>query len=155
MTKKILIVLTAFLAMTFYVNKANAQVDKIVGIWKTIDDETGEAKSYVKIIKSPKNGKYYGKIIKLLKKSPDQKCTACKGKNKNKKIVGMYILTSMKADGNELKGGKILDPNNGKYYHCSMSLEKGNSDKLNVRGSIDSWGLAGRTQSWYRLKKIF
>ena len=153
MTKKILIVLGAFLAMTFFSTQVNAQVDKIIGTWKTIDDETGEAKSYVKIVKSQKNGKYYGKIIKLLKKSPDQKCTECKGKLKGKKIVGMYILTAMKEDGDGLKGGKILDPNNGKFYHCSMKLQKGNSDKLDVRGSVDSWGFAGRTQTWHRLKK--
>lgn len=64
----------------------------------------------------------------------------------------MVILIKMKADGNKLKGGKILDPGNGKFYHCTMELDSKNKDKLNVRGSLDSWGIAGRTQSWYQLK---
>ena len=145
------LVFTAFLAITFFYGQANAQADKIVGLWKTIDDETGESKSHVKIYKA-KNGFYYGKIIKLLKEPQDKKCEECKGALKDKPIVGMVILIKMKADGKELEDGKILDPANGKFYNCSMGLDKKNPDKLNVRGSIDRWGIAGRTQSWYRLK---
>ena len=152
MKKEILIVMVAFMAMTLFNTEIKAQVGNIVGTWKTIDDETGEAKSYVKIVKSKKSGKYFGQITKLLKKPADTKCDKCKGKYKDKKIVGMVILINMKEDGDELKGGKILDPNNGKFYHCSMELDKNNKNKLNVRGSLDSWGLAGRTQVWYRLK---
>jgi len=152
MKKKILVVLVAFLAMSLFSTQVNAQVGNIVGTWKTIDDETGEAKSYVKIIKSKKTGKYFGQITKLLKKDPDTKCDKCKGKYKDKKVVGMIILINMKESGKELKGGKILDPNNGKFYHCSMELDKKDKNKLLVRGSLDSWGLAGRTQTWHRLK---
>jgi len=152
MKMKILIVLGAFIAMTLFFSQANAQGSKMIGTWKTIDDETGEAKSYVKIMKSKKSGKYFGQITKLLKEPQDKKCEECKGKLKNKKIVGMTILFSMKEDGKVLKGGKILDPGNGKFYHCSMEIDKKNPDKLNLRGSLDSWGIAGRTQSWYRLK---
>ena len=35
-----------------------------VGVWKTIDDESGKAKSHVKIYE--RNGKLYGKVTKLL-----------------------------------------------------------------------------------------
>ncbi len=66
MKKKILIVIAVFFAFTI-TNKVHAQASKIVGMWKTIDDDTGEAKSYVKIYKA-KNGFYYGKITKLLLK---------------------------------------------------------------------------------------
>ena len=41
----------------------NAQ--SIVGKWKTIDDETGKTKSIVEIFM--KDGKAYGKIIKLFR----------------------------------------------------------------------------------------
>ncbi len=152
MKKKILIVIAVFFALSFYSNKAHAQAGKIVGMWKTIDDETGKAKSYVKIYKA-KNGFYYGKITKLLDKPQDEKCDKCKGALKDKPIVGMVILLKMKAGDDGLEGGKIMDPGNGKFYHCTMELDEKNPDKLHVRGSLDSWGWAGRTQYWYRLKK--
>ncbi|MCF6365458.1 MAG: DUF2147 domain-containing protein [Bacteroidales bacterium] len=151
MKKKILFVLAAFITMTLFVNQAHAQVSKIAGLWKTIDDETGEAKSYVSI-KQAKNGKFYGAITKLLQEPQDKLCEECKGSLKNKRIVGMAIVINMKSDGKKLKGGKILDPGNGKWYHCTMEIDAKNPKKLNVRGSIDGWGLAGRTQSWYRVK---
>ena len=40
-----------------------------IGTWKTIDDETEKARSHVQIYE--KDGKYYGKIIKLLNRTPD------------------------------------------------------------------------------------
>ena len=53
--------LLLFLAVT-----ASAQVDKIVGKWKTIDDKDGSEKSIVNIYKAS-NGNYYGKVEKLFK----------------------------------------------------------------------------------------
>ncbi len=129
---------------------SNAQVDKILGIWKTIDDVTGEAKSHVKIFKAT-NGKFYGRIEKLLKDPADKKCTACTGSNKNKPIVGLIFVNDMKAEDGELVDGTILDPANGKTYHCTISLDPKDSKKLIVRGSLDSWGIAGRSQTWIKL----
>ncbi len=150
MKKKVLIITALFLAFSF-TNKVYSQAAKIVGVWKTIDDDTGKAKSHVKIYKA-KNGFYYGKIIKLLDKPQDEKCDKCKGALKDKPIVGMVILIKMKEGKDGLEGGKIMDPGNGKFYHCSMELDDKNPNKLEVRGSLDSWGWAGRTQYWYRLK---
>jgi len=150
MKRKIVFVLAVIFSMTLFQSQAKAQQDKIVGTWKTIDDETGEEKSYVKIFES--KGLYYGKVTKLLKEEQDKVCDECTGSYKDKKIVGMVILLKMKPDGDGLDGGKILDPGNGKWYNCSMELNKSNKDKLDVRGSLDKWGIAGRTQSWYRVK---
>ena len=44
----------------------------IFGVWKTIDDETGEPKSYVKIYE--KNGKAYGRVVKLLPAATTDVC---------------------------------------------------------------------------------
>lgn len=151
MKKNLVIIILALFALSLFANTVHAQANKIVGTWKTIDDETGKVKSHVKIYKA-KNGFYYGKIIKLVGLSQDQKCENCKGSLKDKPIVGMVILIKMKENGNELEDGKIMDPNNGKFYHCSMKLNKKNPNHLEVRGSLDSWGLAGRTQTWNRLK---
>jgi uncharacterized protein (DUF2147 family) len=122
----------------------------MIGTWKTIDDETGDAKSHVKIFKAT-NGLYYGKVIKLLKEPADKKCTKCTGSLKDQPIVGMLVITKMQVDGDELTDGKIMDPNNGKYYHCTLTLDEKDKNKLAVRGSLDSWGIAGRNQTWYRV----
>jgi len=63
----------AFVAL-FFATLSYAQIE---GKWKTIDDETGQAKSIVEITKKT-NGKYYGKIAQLLIKPADPNCTACK-----------------------------------------------------------------------------
>ncbi|MEA2041783.1 MAG: DUF2147 domain-containing protein [Bacteroidota bacterium] len=148
MKKKTILLLIASV-FVFFTYESTAQVSQMVGTWKTIDDETGDAKSYVKIFKAT-NGMYYGKITKLLQEPADKKCTECKGKYKNAPIVGMLIIQKMKVDGDELDDGTIMDPGNGKTYNCSIELD--GNDKLDVRGSLDSWGIAGRTQTWHRLK---
>ena len=134
-----LVFVTAFSMLSF------AQVDKIVGKWKTIDDADGSEKSIVHIFKAT-NGKYYGKIEHLFK-NPDKLCTECTGANKNKPIVGLMILNDMVEKKGSLSGGTILDPNNGKVYRCSISINEKTGD-LQVRGSLDKAGILGRTQVW-------
>jgi uncharacterized protein (DUF2147 family) len=119
--------------------------ETIVGKWKTIDDETNQPKSIVEIFE--KNGKYYGKIIKLLRapgEDPDPICEECDSKDDRyrKKIIGMEILKDLKMDGTEYSEGSILDPNNGKIYTCKIWLEGNN---LKLRGY---WGPFFRTQTW-------
>ena len=119
-----------------------------IGTWKTIDDETKQAKSYVEIFE--KDGKLYGKVTKILTKGKeDAKCTDCSGALKNKPILGMQILSGLKKDGKEWNGGKIIDPNSGKEYKAKMSLN--GNDKLDVRGFIGI-SLVGRSQTWQRVK---
>jgi hypothetical protein len=68
---------------------------QIEGKWKTIDDETKQAKSIVEIYKKS-DGKYYGKVSQLLIKPADPNCTACKDDRKNKPILGMEIIRGLK-----------------------------------------------------------
>lgn len=135
--------------MLFLVVSASAQVENIVGTWKTIDDKDGSEKSVVSINKSS-NGKYYGKIEKLFKE-PNKKCDACEGANKGKPIVGLVILNDMVEKNGTLTGGTILDPANGKVYRCNISFDA-KTGKLKVRGSLDKKGLLGRTQTWVSAK---
>jgi uncharacterized protein (DUF2147 family) len=117
----------------------------IVGEWKTIDDETGKPKSIIRIFKAT-NGKYYGKVIKVLDTSRGDNpiCTKCTDDRKNKPIVEMVLIRDMMQSGSEWKGGKILDPEKGQEYTCKLWLENGN---LKVRGY---WGFFYRTQTWYK-----
>jgi uncharacterized protein (DUF2147 family) len=144
--KHILFTLSLLMAMSLTVN---AQVDKITGKWKTIDDKDGSAKSVVNIFKAT-NGMYYGKIEKLFK-DPEKLCTECEGINKGRSVLGMMIINNLIEKDNKLTGGTILDPKNGKVYKCNISLESG-GDKLNVRGSLDKGGWIGRSQTWIRIK---
>lgn len=124
-----------------------SQIEKIVGKWKTIDDNDGTAKSIVFIFKAT-NGKYYGKIEKLFKNA-DALCTECTGTNKDKPKLGMMVINNMIVKEKSLTGGTILDPNNGKIYKCNISYDE-KTGNLNVRGSLDKSGWIGRSQTWLR-----
>ena len=120
-----------------------------VGVWKTIDDQTGKPKSLVRI--SETNGEYRGRIEKLFREPNEEqnpRCDKCEGALKDQPILGLTIITGMKKDGDEYNGGKILDPGNGKIYNSKMSLAEGGK-KLNVRGYI-GMPILGRTQTWVR-----
>ncbi len=128
-----------------------AQVQQIVGEWITVDDKTGEQLSVVKIFKAT-DGLYYGKIVKLLKGNPDEKCVACTGADKDKPVVGLIIIRGFQEKDGKLVGGdkgRVLDPENGKFYYGKIWLEDGN---LILRGSLDKKGILGRSQTWIRKK---
>lgn len=128
---------------------AMAQDATPIGVWKTIDDETGKPKSLVRITES--NGELRGKIEKLFREAgedPNPKCEKCEGNLKDQPVIGMTIITGMKKDGSEYNGGHILDPNNGKVYKSKLTVVEGGK-KLDVRGYI-GLPMLGRTQTWVR-----
>lgn len=127
----------------------SVMAQSIVGTWKSVDDETGKAKSYVKIYQMT-NGKYYGKVIKLLADKDTVTCFKCTDHRKNKPVLGMNVISDMKLqkDGS-LAEGTICDPKNGKIYKCKMRIVDG---KLDVRGFIGV-SLIGRTQTWLPVKE--
>ncbi len=118
-----------------------------LGEWITVDDATGEHKSIVTIYQA-ENGKYYGTITELLNNNGEEAlCTECTGEDHNKPIVGLTIIRDMQLKDGELKGGKVLDPDNGKFYYAKIYLKEGN---LILRGSLDKAGMLGRSQTWLR-----
>jgi len=121
---------------------------QVTGRWKTIDDETKEAKSIVEVFE--KDGKIYGKVVEILNPArKDSKCQNCKGDDKDKPILGLMIIKGLKKDGAEYTDGDILDPQKGKLYSCTIKLD--GNDKLSVRGYMGI-SLIGRSQTWYRVK---
>lgn len=123
------------------------QAQSIVGKWKTVDDQTGEAKSIVEI--TEKNGKFAGKVIEILNPAKkNSKCDNCSGEDKGKPIEGLVIIKNLEKKGEEYTGGKIIDPQSGKEYKCS--IKPNGSTKLEVRGYIGI-SLIGRTQTWTKL----
>lgn len=120
-----------------------------VGLWKSIDDNTGKAKSLIRISES--DGQLKGTVEKLFRAPGEEqnpKCDKCSDARKDQPIIGMTILSGLKKNGNEYSGGEILDPANGKLYKSKLSVVD-NGKKLQVRGYIGA-PLFGRTQVWMR-----
>lgn len=120
-----------------------------VGVWRTIDDKTGEVSSEVRIVEE--GGALSGTIEKLLRKDAkqDNVCDKCTDERKDKLVLGMKIIRgAKKSDGKDIwEGGKILDPDNGKEYTLRLTPIEGGK-KLEVRGYI---AFFYRNQTWIRV----
>ncbi|MFM1988797.1 MAG: hypothetical protein RJA99_1754 [Pseudomonadota bacterium] len=127
---------------------AHAQsADTPVGLWKTIDDETKQAKALVRIVEQ--GGQLIGRIERIFAADKATAvCEACTDDRKGKPVQGMTILVGLKKDGEEWTGGEILDPNNGKVYKAKARLVDAGR-KLDLRGYIGV-PMMGRTQTWIR-----
>lgn len=120
------------------------------GYWKTIDDKTGEVKSIVKLWVEA--GKLKGQILRIYPKEgedPDPVCDKCKGHLKNVKTLGMIFMWDFYKSGNKWINGEIVDPENGKQYHCQLYTAK-EGKELKVFGYIKIIFKIGRTQTWLR-----
>jgi len=122
------------------------------GLWKTIDDETKQEKSLVRITEA--GGVYSGKIEKLSDPTKaNAVCEKCTDERKDKPVVGMVILRNIREDKDDkgvFEGGDILDPNNGKVYKAKLKPIDGGK-KLDMRGYIGA-PVFGRTQTWIRVE---
>ena len=121
-----------------------------VGLWRSADDKTGEAKAEIRITEAA--GVLTGKIEKRLFQAPGtgDVCVPCGDDRKDKPIVGLEIIRgAKKAESRDIwEGGKILDPENGRNYTLKMTPVEG-GQKLDVRGSF---GPFWRTQTWTRIQ---
>ncbi len=124
-----------------------ASAQTVTGIWKTVDDASGEAKSQVELYEF--SGKMYGKVLKTLRPNAAQICTSCPDERKNQPIVGMIILIDLVLKEGMWQSGNILDPEKGKWYGCKVWLKDGDPNTLVVRGSL---GPFYRTQYWSRVR---
>ena len=113
----------------------SASAKDFVGLWTTVDDETKEKKSVVRIYRH--ESMYFGRIVKLFKNRD-----AVAKLPGSPKILGLDIIWNMEKDGKNLDGGRILDPKKGKVYSCEMWRD---GENLIVRGKI---AFLGRNQTW-------
>lgn len=121
--------------------------DPAEGFWKSIDEQ-GTITAFWKLW--IEGGELKGTIVKVPGKSDSEVCTDCKGDSKqfsNKPIIGTVWMFGFKKDGDKWAKGKIVDPSEGKVYWASVKSVNGGG-AVEMRGSIDKWGLAGRTQTW-------
>ena len=147
-----LVSILALAAVTLFMSVSIwADEDSPVGRWKTFDDKTGEATSIVEIWEE--GGVLHGKVVETLRERKDGKpriCEKCKGALKDAPVVGLRIIWDMERSGAKWKGGRILDPDNGKIYKAKMSLQD-EGKALEVRGYI-GFSLVGRSQIWQRVE---
>ena len=123
-----------------------------VGLWKTIDDETHAATSYVRITDAG-GGLLQGKVEKILDPAKaDEKCTACPPEDqKDRPVVGLTLFKGAKQDASDptIWGDtRILKPDEGKHYKLRLRPLDGGK-KLEVRGYL---GIFYKTQEWIRLE---
>ena len=118
-----------------------------VGVWRTIDDDTGEPKSLVRIYE--RGGKLYGEIAQLLPEG--RVCDDCIEEYRGSDMRGVQILRDYRRDGDTWSGGRITDPQNGKTYKSKMVIER--DGRLKVWGYVgfDS-ALTRRAQYWERVR---
>lgn len=147
---KPLIATAMALGLSMSVNVALAQSSSPVGVWKTIDDETRQERSTVRI--SEVGGVLVGKIEKINDPAKQTAvCEECSDDRKGQPILGMTIIRNVKKNTGDTQlwdGGDILDPANGKVYKVRLRPVEGGR-KLEVRGFI-GMPLLGRTQTWVR-----
>ena len=121
------------------------------GLWRNVDDKTGEAKAEIRIRDTGAGG-LLGVLEKRLSKDakPDDVCKECTDDRKDKPVLGLEIIRgAKKADGKDVwEGGQILDPENGRNYTLRLTPIEGGK-KLELRGSI---GPFGRTPTLLRIQ---
>ena len=118
-----------------------------VGIWKTVDDKTGKARSLVRIYET--DGKLFARIEQSLIPGDEARtCTKCSDDRKDQPLIGLEFMRGMTLIDGEYRGGDILDPDSGSIYRCKFRLADGGS-RLKVRGFLGV-SLFGRSQTWER-----
>ena len=120
------------------------------GLWRSIDDNSGEAKAEISIKDNGKGGLNGVVERSLLKTSSEPNCSLCTDDRKDKPKVGMEIIReAVKAASEDIwEGGTIIDPENGKVYKLRLTPIEGGK-KLQVRGYI---GPFYRNQLWQRVQ---
>ena len=145
--RRSLVLATSALLFTTALVQAGDQPPSPAGLWKTIDDKTGQPRGIVRVYEE--QGRYFARIERSLTPGEEgRKCSACTDERKDQPFIGLVLMRNVKLDNGEYGGGDILDPNTGAVYRCNFKLEDGGKT-LVVRGYLGV-SLFGRTQKWQR-----
>ena len=144
------LVFAAAAAFTLMLAHASSATPSAAGVWKQID-ENGKVGALVTI--TQEGGVFVGRLSRLFPDpgdDPNPICSQCTGARHNQPVLGLLFIEGMKQSGLEYQGGTILDPETGKLYKASMSLDPGGS-RLTVRGYV-GLPIFGRSQTWTRVQ---
>src|ERR1022692_1504709 len=140
----ILAVINLAMAVLHAVPASAAEAGSPIGLWKTIDDNTGSARAIVRIYEQ--DGKLFGRIERSFTPGAENRvCGLCKDERKDQPIIGLIIIRNIRSKDGEYAGGDILDPDTGTLYRCKFHLDQ-NGSHLIVRGYIGI-SLLGRSQT--------
>ena len=135
-----------------------------VGTWRTIDDETGQPKSVVRVTQNS-DGTLTGTIVRLLPEG--RTCSDCvdrypndgpvasmRGRAlKNQNLQGLVILSGFQdRDGDgKWEDGLAFNPADGKKYRGWLRVER--DGRLRLTGGYKILGrIIGKTQYWERVR---
>jgi uncharacterized protein (DUF2147 family) len=147
----ILIVLICVTPLGYMARAAEDLATSPAGLWQTIDDKSGEARSIVRIWID--GNELQGKIEKIYPKPnipPNPTCDKCPGEFKGKPVLGMTFMWGFRLEKDTWKGGKALDAESGKIYDCQIRLLPG-GERLDLYGYITVVFKIGRHQTWKRV----
>ena len=124
----------------------------VLGLWKTIDDETGVAKAVIAIYEY--QGKIFGRVLCSFDDAGETIDDDMYRQIKTSPFLvgdpafnGLDIIWDLEKRGNKFGRGKIMDPGDSdvkpRIYDSEMWRE---GNKLIVRGKIL---FIGRNQTWY------
>lgn len=119
-----------------------------VGYWQ-LRDKNGNVSAIIRIYHAG-NATLAAKLISYQARR-DMRCTACTGALKNHPYRGLQLITGLKPDGeNTWRGGRILDPETGKFSKVRIRISShGSRLKITDYGFI-SW--FGSSAVWTRRK---
>lgn len=120
--------------------------DDIVGLWYGSPD----SKKRIPVVEIYKEGnKYYA--YSFIYKNSSENINDVNNPDKNlrdKPLRGLVYLYDLEFSKGEWVGGKIYNPDQGKTYNARAKLS---GEKLIIRASIDTAGLAGKTLEWTKV----
>lgn len=118
---------------------SNAQVEKILGEWRTVNDKTGETEAVILFYEGD-NGLYYGKTTRVFDKGKELF---------DLQYIGLVLVKDFREEDGKLVGGTLFEPHENKTYYGKISYNN-KDNTLSVRGSLDKRGWLGRTQIWVK-----
>ncbi len=144
MKSLLLLFVVFFSVITSY---ASGNPDAILGIWSNASNR-GQIQVY------KQNGKYFGKIIWLIKPNDQNNLPKVDKNNpdknlQSKPLLGLVMLRDFKYKDEEWVNGKIYNPEDGKEYKAYMKLK--DNQTLSVRGYI-GFSFIGKTETFHRVR---
>ena len=145
MKKLVLFVCALFLSAAVFA------ADPAVGLWKSIDDKTGNVTAIWRIYEE--GGKLFGTIAATTDSPQDIIASSCKESYKNfpvsgpvnkMKTVGTpWIFNMVKESEGNWKDGNIIDPSNGKMYGCVIKYLKAGEKNKKYTATGPTLAMAG------------
>ena len=122
-----------FLSLLIFSSSLYAGGKWPIGLWNMLDDFTEQPEAIIEFYATPQGVE--GKLNKVFYDPEDEvieSCIHCTGDNKDKPLVGLVTFTDLKYTNKRELEGRVLDPETGKSYKCTLTPYKKDMMKLHV-----------------------